>query len=250
MKRLFLSKWSTAVGLAALSSLSTHVQADSDQLSLKLTPSVYQNSNQAAAVDANMRGNLGSHVVWLGHYRQGESTDNAEFIQTRVGYEYSIPMPFGQLTPSVQAASKGFYGGSVTAQIGGQDLFGILGFGRTNLKPYYNLNFDPNDAITLGLAARLPDKALLSFFVVRDDRLSTGQNVTHLVWRKNISDHQRITIDSAYKNGREEAGSDVVKGRMLSLGLDHHQFFIKIARDQKVNFSLNDQTRISVGMRF
>lgn len=250
MHIMFVSKWTAAIALASVSTLGLTAETEEDQWAFKLTPSMYRNSNQASASDLNLRANLGSHVAWIGHYSQGESADNAKFTQTRVGYEYSIPMPFGQLTPSVQAASKGFYGGSLTAQIGGQDLYGILGFGRTNLKPYYNLNFDPNDAITLGMGMRLPDKALLSFFLVHDDRLSTGQNVTHLVWRKNISDHQYITIDTAYKHGREDAQSDVVKGRMLSLGFDHKQYFVKIARDQKVNFSNTDQTRVAAGMRF
>jgi len=215
MRRMFLSKWTAAISLAAVSNLVLAADAEEDQWAFKLTPSTYRNNNQAPASDVNIRGNLGSHVAWIGYYRQGESAANPEFAQTRVGYEYSIPMPFGQLTPSVQAASKGFYGGSLTAQIGGQDLYGILGFGRTNLKPYYNLNFDPNDAITLGMGMRLPDKALLSFFVVRDDRLSTGQNVTHIIWRKNINDYQRFTVDSAYKHGRENVESNVVNGRMF-----------------------------------
>jgi hypothetical protein len=250
MLRMFVSKWFVPMGMVTLFTLGLAAETEDEQWAFKLTPSIYNNSNQASASDVNLRGNLGSHVAWIGHYQQRSSADNPEFAQTRAGYEYSIQMPFGQLTPSVQAASKGFYGGSLTAQIGGQDLYGILGFGRTNLKPYYNLNFDPNDAITLGMGMRLPDKALLSFFVVHDDRLSTGQNVTHVVWRRNINDYQRITFDTAYKQGREEAESDVVKGRMVSLGFDHRQFLIKIARDQKVNFSNTDQTRASVGMRF
>lgn len=250
MFRFFKSKWNFVFILAAVSTMALAAEVEDDQWVLKLTPSTYKNSNQASASDVNIRGNLRSHTAWIGHYRQAESAENSEFTQTRVGYEYNIPMPFGQLTPSLQAASKGFYGGSLTAQVGGQDLYGILGVGRTNLKPYYNLNFDPNDAITFGVGMRLSEKSLLSFFVVRDDRLSTGQNVTHIVWRKNINDYQRITVDTAYKHGREDSESEVVKGYMLSLGLDHRQFFLKIARDQKVNFSTTNQTRISVGIRF
>ena len=250
MHGVFASKLTAAIVLAITFTTVMSAEPEDDRWVFKLTPSVYRNSSQASASDVNLRGSLGTNVAWIGHYQQGQSSDNSEFKQTRVGYEYSLTTPFGQLTPSVQAASKGFYGGSLTAQIGSQDLYGILGFGRTNLKPYYNLNFDPNDAITLGAGIRLPNKALLSFFVVRDDRLSTGQNVKHAVWRQNINDYQRITIDSAYKQGREDSQSDIVKGRMLSLGFDHRQYFVKIARDQKVNFSSNDQTRISAGVRF
>ena len=248
--KTYFTKLAITMGCLALTNSVLAMDDEENKLTFKLTPSVYNNSNQASASDVNLRGNLGSHVAWIGQYRQGESADNSEFTQTRAGYEYSIPMPFGQLTPSVQAASKGFWGGSLTAQIGPQNFYGILGFGRTNLNPYYNLNFDPNDAITLGLGMRLPDKALLNFYVVRDDRLSTGQTVTHVVWRKNINEHQRVTVDTAYKHGREDADGDVVKGRMVSLGFDHKEYFVKIARDQKVNFSNTDQTRLSVGLRF
>ncbi len=245
-----VSKLALSMGLMVLSTSVLAAEAIGDKLTFKLTPSAYNNSNQASASDLNLRGNIGSHVAWIGHYRQAESAENSEFVQTRIGYEQTISMPFGQLTPSVQAASKGFYGGSLNAQIGSQDVYAIVGLGRTNLKPYYNLNFDPNDAITLGMGMRLPQKNLVSFFVVHDDRLSTGQNVSHLVWRKNINDYDRITLDTAYKQGREDAQSDVVKGRMVSLSFDHRQFFIRIARDQKVNFSNTDQTRISAGVRF
>lgn len=248
--KMFFTQWAIAIGGLALTNSVMALDANENKLAFKLTPSGYNNSNQATATDVNLRVNLGSQVAWMGHYRQGESADNAEFVQTRVGYEHTLAMPIGQLTPSVQAASKGFYGGSLNAQIGSPDIYAIVGWGRTNLKPYYNLNFDPNDAITLGMGMRLPQKALLSFYVVRDDRLSTGQNVTHVVWRQHINDHDRITFDTAYKHGREDVQSDVVRGRMVSLTFDHRLYFIRLARDQKVNFSDTDQTRISVGVHF
>jgi hypothetical protein len=50
--------------------------------------------------------------------------------------------------PCRQPASRGFGGIALTAQTGDK-YFALVGFGRTNLKPYANLNFDPNDAITL-----------------------------------------------------------------------------------------------------
>ena len=58
--------------------------------------------------------------------------------------------------------SGGFWGGSLSAQIGSPKLYAIVGLGRTNLRTYYNLNFDPNDAITLGYARRLPDRSMLT----------------------------------------------------------------------------------------
>jgi hypothetical protein len=46
--------------------------------------------------------------------------------------------------------------------------------GRTNLKDYFNLNFDPNDAILIGAGTRAIQHTTLSAFQIRDDRLGTG----------------------------------------------------------------------------
>ena len=173
-----------------------------DRWSYKLTPSFYSNSNQHAAWDTNLRGNYGSHTVWLGHFAQGSDADTEKFQQTRAGYEYTMPMPFGVLVPSLQVATSGFIGGSLSAQIGRPDAYALLGFGRTNLHAYYNLNFDPNDAITVGYAQRLPDQSMLTAYYLWDDRLATSQKVAHLVWRKPLNDTQRLTVDFAVKKGR------------------------------------------------
>ncbi len=219
-------------------------------LAFKFTASHYANSNQPSGDDINLRANYGSHVAWIGRYTQGQGSDNIALDQTRIGYEYVMPMPFGQITPSIQTASGGFWGGSLSAQIGSPKLYAIVGLGRTNLRTYYNLNFDPNDAVTLGLGMRLPDKALLSAFVVRDDRLGTGQTVGHVVWRKEIAEGQRLTVDVARKQGRPDAQSESVSGNMMSFGYDYRNVFAKITRERKVNFANNDQTRVAAGFRF
>lgn len=219
-------------------------------LAFKATASHYANSNQPSGDDYNVRANYGSHVAWIGRYTQGQGADNAALDQTRIGYEYVMPMPFGQITPSIQTASGGFWGASLSAQIGSPKLYAIVGLGRTNLRTYYNLNFDPNDAVTLGLGMRLPDKALLSTFVVRDDRLGTGQTVGHVVWRKDIGNGQRLTVDVARKQGRPDAQSESVSGNMMSFGYDYRNVFAKVTRERKVNFANNDQTRVAAGFRF
>ncbi|MEY2617478.1 MAG: hypothetical protein RL522_480 [Pseudomonadota bacterium] len=223
---------------------------EAPSLAFKYTASHYSNSNQPSGTDHNLRANYGSHVAWIGRYTQGGGAENDAMHQARAGYEYVMSTPFGQLTPSLQTASGGFWGGSLTAQIGSRSRYAIVGFGRSNLRPYYNLNFDPNDAVTLGMGMRLPDKALLSAFIVRDDRLSTGQTVGHLVWRKEFGDGQRVTVDLGRRHGRPDAQSAIVSGNMLSVGYDHRDVFVRITRDQKVNFSNNDQTRVAAGFRF
>jgi hypothetical protein len=211
----------------------------------KLTPSYYFTTNQAGAFDLNLRVNHGSHAVWLGYYQQSN-----EFEQARTGYEYTMQLPYIQLVPSVQVATHGFVGGSIIAQMGGDSIYAILGFGRTNLHEYYNLNFDPNDSITYGVGTRLLPNSTLSLFAIKDDRLDTGQIVTHLVWRLLAGNAQRWTIDLWSKHGSPTAGEPSVSGLGLSATYDYRDYFVRLAQDQKVNFSPDNQTRLSIGLRF
>ena len=215
-----------------------------DAWAFKLTPSYYVTSGLADATDLNLRGSLGAHAFWLAHYRRA-----TEFLQTRIGYEYTAHLPIGQLIPSLQLASHSFAGGSLNAQIG-DSVYALLGIGRTNLRDYYNLNFDPNDSVTAGFGTRLLPKSNLSLYAVRDNRLATGQKVVHLVWRFAPDDHQRWTVDLSTKQGRPSANGEAVSGHALSLTYDYRAVFVRLARDRKVNFSDADQTRVSIGVRF
>jgi hypothetical protein len=164
--------------------------------------------------------------LWLGYYRRA-----GEFEQTRTGYEYTLQIPFGQLVPSLQLASRGFVGGSVNAQIGGDAIYALLGFGRTNMRDYYNLNFDPNDSIVFGIGTRLLPKTALSLFTVKDDRLQTGQTVTHLVWRRVPDERQRWTVDLSAKHGRATPDDAPVSGAALSVTYDYGDVFVRLARE-------------------
>ena len=215
-----------------------------DVWAFKLTPSYYSTTNVKDAFDANLRANYGSHAVWLGHYRRGD-----EFEQTRTGYEYTFQTTWFQLVPSLQMATHGFAGGSLNARIG-DSVYALLGYGRTNTKDYYNLNFDPNDSVVFGLGTRLLPKSNLSIFTIRDNRLHTDQKVTHAVWRYQPDDHQRWTLDLSTKQGRATPDDESVSGKALSLTYDNRDVFFRLAFDGKVNFTPEDQTRFSVGFRF
>lgn len=219
-------------------------EATADAWAFKLTPSAYVTRHQADAIDLNLRANTGPHALWVGAYRRGGA-----FAQTRSGYEYTAQLPFGQVVPSLQVATHGFAGASVNAQIG-DTVYGILGFGRTNTKDYYNLNFDPNDSVVYGLGTRLLPQSNLSLFTVKDNRLHTGQMITHLVWRFFPGDRRRWTVDLATKHGRAGADGDSVAGTALALTFDYGDVFLRLARDRKVNFTADDQTRLSLGLRF
>lgn len=217
-----------------------------DSISLKFTPTYYHSSAENPAWDFNLRGSLGASNAWVGYYRQGE-----EFQQLRLGYDYTWDAPFGKLIPSVQYATRGFLGGSINAEIG-ERYFALLGFGRTNLKPYFNLNFDPNDAITLGLGTRALPRTTLSLYQVRDDRLHTGQRITHLVARYKPNDKSRWTFDVFRKNGRQDADPDspVLRATGAAVTYDFEPYFVRVANDPYVNFTRNHMVRIAAGMRF
>ena len=214
-------------------------------ITLKLTPTYYHSTVENPAWDINLRGSLDAHNAWIGHYRQHQ-----DFRQTRLGYDYTWDAPFGKLIPSVQYATHGFLGGSLNAEIG-ERYYALLGFGRTNLKPYYNLNFDPNDAITFGIGTRAVPRTALSLYQIRDDRLHTGQRITHLVARYKPSDKARWTLDVFHKSGRTDAdpSSEVLRGTGAAVTYDFGPYFVRVANDPYVNFTNNHMVRVAAGMR-
>ena len=216
------------------------------QIAWKLTPTYYSSSNQASAWDVNLRGNTDTQTFWVGYYRRQE-----EFSQLRMGYERPFELSSVKLVPSLQYATRGFFGGSLNAEIG-ERYFGVLGWGRTNLKDYYNLNFDPNDAVTFGVGTRALPNTTLTLFQIRDDRLDTGQRVTHLVARIRPDTKTRWTIDAFYKQGRPDSdpASERVRGTGATVTYDFGRYFVRVASDPYVNFSNDHMVRVAFGMRF
>jgi hypothetical protein len=210
----------------------------------KLTPSLYATQNEKNAADLNLRGNLGNHTTWVGQYVRGN-----EYQQTRWGYEYNVNFAWGQMVPSLQLATKGFAGASLNFQIGGPTYL-ITGLGRTNLKDYYNLTFDPNDSYVIGFGTKLIKNHTVNVFTVKDNRLNTGQAITHGAWRWQIADGHRLVIDVSHKTGKLTESSAVIKGNGVTVSYDFGNQFVKWAKEQKVNFSDKDQQRISAGLRF
>jgi hypothetical protein len=210
----------------------------------KFTPTYYRTTHQPSAYDLNLRGNHEAHTWWVGFYRRAE-----EFQQLRLGYERSLEAPFGRVVPSVQYATRGFLGGSVTAEIG-ERYFGLLGLGRTNLKEYFNLNFDPNDSVLIGAGTRALPATTLTAYQIRDDRLGTGQRVTHFAARIKRGENRRWTVDVFHKAGRSADDGEWVRGTGASLTYDFDRYFARVASDPYVNFTREHMIRIALGLRF
>jgi hypothetical protein len=221
----------------------------SDQtVAWKFTASVYHESAGRSAFDINLRGNRENDVFWIGQYERG-----SEFRQMRLGYEHQFALPFGKLIASTQYASHGFWGASGTLELGSgrhSPYFGLVGLGRTNTRPYYNLNFDPNDSTLFGLGMRRDSGSQVTLYQVKDDRLRTGQRVTHLVYRGANLEGSRWTLDLFRREGRSDPDAERFAATGVTLTYDWEPWFVRISRDPKVNYTASDMTRVSIGMRF
>ena len=208
----------------------------------KLTAGYYRLPNRVAGLDVNLRHTSDVGNVWLGYFRLPDQSVS----QWRAGWDHT----FGRnvrVTPSLQWATGGFVGGSVQAEIGAP-WFVAGGVGRTNLKPYYNLNFDPNDSYLLSVGRRSEDNTLVAVQYIRDNRQNPDQRHLHLLYRHALAGSERITVDTLYKTG-------LVNGVMihrwgLSVTYDWPKWFARLAWDPNTNFSTQDALRLSVGARF
>lgn len=225
--------------------LSAATAVAADDPAFKFTLGSYHQSNGENSLDANLRWQNNAHTVWLGSYLTSNS-----FRQYRAGYEHNTKSENLRSTVSLQLASGGFLGGSLTGEIGPDRLFAILGVGRTNLQNYFNLNFDPNDMVQWGVGTHFAEHQSLLAYRIQDNRLGTGQKVTHLIWRDVYSDRHRITLDLFYKSGELDT-AQIIQGKVgFGVGYDVNAWFVKLALDPNVNFTSNRMTRISIGVRF
>jgi hypothetical protein len=179
--------------IACLASTPAHAQVQDYQG--KLTVGVYATDEQTTT-DVNVRYSSGDWTGWLGWY--GPRSD---VRQGRAGLEYDLRKRGIVLIPSIQAASASFVGGSLYSEIGGT-VYAIAGVSRTNLEPYVNLNFDPNESWQLGAGAHFHQADSVAAFTVWDNRLHTNQQNTHVIVRYYFSGTHRIMHDASYKSGR------------------------------------------------
>jgi hypothetical protein len=204
----------------------------------------YGDGETFSGQDINLRYRWDDESMWLGYYRDRVFGD-----QTRAGFDAAWKpvrdLDF-VLQPSVQVASRGFLGGSVNAQMG-ETWYAMAGLGRTNLRPYQNLNFDPNDAFTLGVGYQAAVYGY-SLYTIKDDRLHTAQRVTHAVAQFKPSNDSKLSLDVFRKTGRGDQGPVNAWGQTLSV--DIAAWFFRIAHDPNQNFGAENALRFSMGIRF
>jgi hypothetical protein len=208
----------------------------------KLTLGWYDFSDHSHGIDANLRHTSDLGNIWVGFFR----LDEPAFRQWRTGWDRSFGKAV-RISPSVQLASGGFAGGSIQAETG-EPWFAGVGFGRTNLRPYYNLNFDPNDSWQVVAGHRSEGGRTISAQMVRDNREHPDQRHFHLYWRQPLPRGERLTLDALYKVGIVE--EEMIRRWGFTATYDWPRFFLRVARDPKTNFTPVDAWRFSVGTRF
>ncbi|TCV89686.1 hypothetical protein [Sulfurirhabdus autotrophica] len=212
-------------------------------LPYKFTVGSYKFSSGANAIDVNLRQTSMLGNIWIGYY---ESKDRDEH-QGRAGWDQTFDFEKVRFSPSLQIASQGFAAFSAQVETG-QSWFVGAGIGRTNLRPYWNLNFDPNDSYTLSSGVRYENGESLSLMWVRDNRQNPDQRHLHMLYRTPRPDGERLTFDVLYKKGIVD---DVLLDRWgLSVAYDWPKFFVRVAYDPIVNFTSDNMWRVAIGSRF
>ncbi len=208
----------------------------------KLTAGWYNFSDHTDAWDYNLRRSSEIGNAWVGYFRLPDQS----ISQWRTGWDNSYGTSV-RVSPSIQFATQGFVGGSIEVETG-DPWFASVGLGRTNLRPYWNLNFDPNDAYTLAAGHRSTDNQVFMFQLVRDNRQNPDQRHMHFFYRQPLAEGERITVDALYKTGLVEA--EQIHRWGLTLTYDWPRFFARVAWDPNTNFTPVDATRLSIGTRF
>lgn len=209
----------------------------------KLTAAYYSAQDGNDGKDVNLRASFADGYVWLGHYR-----DKDGFRQTRAGGDTHLEYGMARIGMSLEMATGGYKGAWAGAELGG-DTFAIIGLSRSNLRPFYNLGFDPSDTLTLGIGTRAIANSDIQLFTVRDNRLHTGQRVHHLNWRYKVAEGQRLSVNYSVKSGTIDTGREV-HGMGLTIGYDYRDYFFRVGVDQYANFTATRLNRFAAGFRF
>jgi hypothetical protein len=213
-----------------------------DQLKSKLTLGFYYLPGEPS-YDINFRHQFGPVVAWIGGL-----IDPKAGSQGRVGAEYDFQHDWLLFIPTLQVITNGAVSGSFYTELG-TEYYGIIGFARTNLRPFNDLFFDPNDSVQLGVGYKINSYDKLYGYSIFDVRLHTHQQDTHVLWRHRLDENNGITLDGLYKSGDTDEHKYI---RAVGIGIyyDRPTWFWKAYYDPHVNFTRHAMVRFGVGLKF
>ncbi len=216
---------------------------DADEFKSKLTLGIYF-TRGARAYDLNLRHQFGPFTAWVAGFYDPHSNK-----LIRVGGQYDYKKGWLHLVPSLEVSTTKAMSGSLSSELGAGKTVFLAGVSRTNLRPFFDLFWDPGDSVQLGIAHRLSSYDRISAFTIFDVRLHTQQQNTHVVWRHKLNRNNGITFDGLFKSGHTDSGEYI---RKVGIGVyyDRPKWFWKLYYDPHVNFTDRTMVRTGIGLKF
>ncbi len=215
----------------------------SDEFKSKLTFSTYFTSGERV-YDLNVRRQFGPWTAWIAGFYDPHGTK-----LMRVGAQYDYKKGWLHLVPSVEVSTTRALSGSLSAELGSGKTVALVGVARTNLRPFFDLFWDPGDSVQLGVAHRISNYDRIQGFTIFDVRLHTQQQNTHVLWRHKLNANNGITFDAVFKTGRGDSG-EFIRAMGIGVYYDRHHWFWKAYYDPHVNFSDHTMVRTGIGLKF
>ena len=215
----------------------------SDEFKSKLTFSVYF-TNGERLYDLNLRHQFGPLTAWIAGFADPNGTK-----LIRVGAQYDYKKAWFHFVPTIEVATTKAVSASLYSELGAGKTFAIAGVSRTNLKSFFDLFWDPSDAVQLGIGHKISSYDRIQAYSIIDVRLHTEQENTHVVYRHKLNANNGITFDGVFKSGHDDSGRFI---RTVGIGTyyDRPKWFWKIYYDPHVNFTGHTMVRTGIGLKF
>ena len=169
----------------------------SDDLKTKVTLGIYFVPG-GRTYDINARHQFGHLTAWVAGYFDPRTDSLA-----RIGAQYDCQYKWIHFVPTLELASTRAVAGSLYTELGGQ-TYAIVGISRTNLKPFFDLFWDPSESAQLGLGRKINSYDRVTAYAIFDVRLHTGQQNSHILWRHRLNANNGITFDALFKSGHTD----------------------------------------------
>ncbi len=215
----------------------------SDEFKSKLTFGTYFSPGHRA-YDLNLRHQFGAWTAWIAGFYDPQ---NNKLI--RVGAQYDYKKGWLHLVPTLEVSTTRAMSGSLYSELGSGKTYAIAGIARTNLRPFFDLFWDPGDSVQLGVGHKISSYDRFQAYTIVDIRLHTQQQNTHILWRHKLNANNGITFDGVFKTGHGDAGLFI---RAVGIGLyyDREKWFWKLYYDPHVNFTEHTMVRTGIGLKF
>jgi hypothetical protein len=214
-----------------------------DEYKSKLTLGIYF-TRGGRAYDLNLRRQFGSVTAWIAGFYDARTNK-----LIRVGAQYDYKKGWLHLVPSLEVSTTRAMAGSLSSELGSGKTVVIAGVSRTNLRPFFDLFWDPGDSVQLGIGHKLNAYDRISAFTIFDVRLHTQQQNTHVLWRHKLNANNGITFDGVFKSGHTDSG-EYIRDAGIGVYYDRPKWFWKLYYDPHVNFTDRTMMRTGIGLKF